>query len=712
MKFEWHRGFWVILFAVIIILAGVSKATTITRLNDLGEWYLHTENDTTLSQYRQWSITPPNNQTNITLEINKSGEYQIGQWISPYILSTSTTIQFEKLHNWMSKIWAKGENATLFFKLYTYSNEKEELIFTSCQSYELGNATDFKRQQWQCRDDNPHTINTNERLVVKLFINASVANKYTIGIDGTKTPSSITDPTEDRYFDWNNWTVNGLAAHKHITTKDSSLQYTKLISNAGIRVMYSAMRAWVLHSDGSTTEIGTAGTYKAVMSDTPTINKRMISATWTYPTTAVVATDAIKVNVYNRLIDSSFSESDLGQTFVTEQLGASSLDTNTVGLYQNIAYTSPNYAHLFWYGWYYFYGEYFENGGVTGWKWTPAPPAYSPNPSLDIGDPFYCSIPPFIPSAQSIPIFCMPKNNQTGQPLTGLTVTCKAWTSPIFGAQAQAASSATELPNGKYNWTFQIGNQAANTCYIINCSTTISAITNEFAGIVCVSQSFTTSCASTAEVNAVGANVTAFNQSTNNTLNNLANNVTQLTIMQQSANNNLTNFNSSTNGTLNALANNMSIFNTSTNATLSALDINGIAVNLTNMNDTIIAIRANISSLANISASDVWDYALREANCSNCTSGGGGATAQQVWEYSNRTLTDYNSTNGTINNTISYNYPFNLNRAQLRNISNFVWDNAPPDINQYDTLFIGVCLVVGLLIGIIISEYYRRRRRY
>lgn len=72
---------------------------------------------------------------------------------------------------------------------------------------------------------------------------------------------------------------------------------------------------------------------------------------------------------------------------------------------------------------------------------------------------------------------------------------------------------------------------------------------------------------------------------------------------------------------------------------------NDILANLGNVNSTqntnYAALQTLINSLSNLTAQQVWEYPLRDANCSNCT---GGATAQEVWEYVSRTLTDYNLT--------------------------------------------------------------------
>jgi len=199
-------------------------------------------------------------------------------------------------------------------------------------------------------------------------------------------------------------------------------------------------------------------------------------------------------------------------------------------------------------------------------------------PSLEIGDPLYCSISPIVGPGISPIILCMPKNNQTGQPLTGLTINCQVQLSTsAFSGDKQPSSAMTEQTNGMYNYTIQSGNLAANTLYTANCSTAISGINNNFGMVFYVMPDFAS-----------------------------ATNISQLITMQQSANNNQTLFNQSINNTLDNLA-------------------------------------TNISSLANLTAQQVWEYSLRDANCSNCTSGN---TYNYSYNYS------YNSTlNSSINNS-------------------------------------------------------------
>jgi len=176
---------------------------------------------------------------------------------------------------------------------------------------------------------------------------------------------------EYRYADWNSWTVNGLTGRKHITGMDSTNQWAFGILSGSIQTMYAAIRVWKRDVNGIETEIGTAGTYKAIASGTPTPTKARISGTWTYPTTAMNPTDCLRVNVYCRLENSNFTEADLAETLVTEQLGAQSLDTALLYLGIYIQLGTPNYTHLFWFGWYLLYGEYFDNFYLYNWCWTP-----------------------------------------------------------------------------------------------------------------------------------------------------------------------------------------------------------------------------------------------------------------------------------------------------------------------------------------------------
>jgi len=221
-------------------------------------------------------------------------------------------------------------------------------------------------------------------------------------------------------------------------------------------------------------------------------------------------------------------------------------------------------------------------------------PYTSRKPTLEETDPLYCSIPPLIPLT-NVQILCMPKSNVTGQPITGASVTCGAY-SQTWGV-IQTPSTATEQSNGVYNWTLFSSNLANGNCYIINCSTAISGTTNTFGGTLCVLPAYTTSCASQSDI-INSATVILGNMSSN------------FTTLNDNLYSNFTN----TNNLIIYLNNNMSSNFTYLNGRI-ALVLDNITLVLGNETE----VKNLINSLANITAEEIWEYPSRTANCLNCT---------------------------------------------------------------------------------------------
>jgi hypothetical protein len=290
------------------------------------------------------------------------------------------------------------------------------------------------------------------------------------------------------------------------------------------------------------------------------------------------------------------------------------------------------------------------------------PSAGGQKPALEETDPLYCSIPSLIPLT-NIQILCMPKSNVTGQPLTGASVTCGAY-SQTWGV-IQTSSTATEQSNGVYNWTLFSSNLANGNCYIINCSTAISGTTNTFGGTLCVLPAYTTSCASQSNIinsttvilGNMSSNFTTLNSSissnftnTNNLITSLNNNMgNNFTTLNNNLSSNFSTLNNNLNSNFTILNNNMnsnfSVLNNNLNNNFSTLNDN-LYSNFTNTNNLIIYLNNNMSSnftylngrialvldnitlvlgnetevknlinsLANITAEEIWEYTPR--NCS------------------------------------------------------------------------------------------------
>jgi len=170
---------------------------------------------------------------------------------------------------------------------------------------------------------------------------------------------------ETRYYWVDTWTVNGLLAHKLLTTKDSIDTNTTAIATGSVTV-YWGIRVFKIAADGSETEI-TSGVPVAEVSRS-SAGIGIQSATWACPLVdGLVSTDAIVVRVYIKFGSGSYN---VLYESVTEQLGAQSLDaaTWTVDYYNRWQYvTIPNFTR----GYLYTGGTTFLSG-VENFTWTPA----------------------------------------------------------------------------------------------------------------------------------------------------------------------------------------------------------------------------------------------------------------------------------------------------------------------------------------------------
>lgn len=95
-------------------------------------------------------------------------------------------------------------------------------------------------------------------------------------------------------------------------------------------------------------------------------------------------------------------------------------------------------------------------------------------------DPLHCFI-PYISTISDITISCNPRSNTTGQPLTGLTINCNLYNYNMSNLINSYVMS--EKSNGLYTLTI---NNLNYTCYFINCSTSISGVTNNVGNQLCV----------------------------------------------------------------------------------------------------------------------------------------------------------------------------------------------------------------------------------
>jgi len=172
--------------------------------------------------------------------------------------------------------------------------------------------------------------------------------------------------TETRYMVNVQWTVNGLTADKLKNVLDEGTSTGVSGYGVGSVTVTWGIRVWRRDSSGNETEI-TAGTPVAQVSRNVD-GEGIQSNTWSCPATGLNNTDAIVVRVYDRYGAGGWN---LRREFITEQLGAQSLDAATWTVYYHTRRTyDPSFD--FTTGTY-FYGDGIYYSRITGFTWTPAP---------------------------------------------------------------------------------------------------------------------------------------------------------------------------------------------------------------------------------------------------------------------------------------------------------------------------------------------------
>jgi len=174
-------------------------------------------------------------------------------------------------------------------------------------------------------------------------------------------------PTETRYFRSDQHTVNGLSAYKLLTTESAA--EASAYEYSTVSYFRWGIRVWKRASDGTETEI-TSGEPVAVVARTE-VGEGMQSNTWNCPETSLASTDAIVVRVYI-YHDGAWHEK---AEFITEQLGAQSLDaaTWTVYYYTRLTEYGAGFRGVFYWGIFTRTSPY--NSRIANFTWTEyAPP--------------------------------------------------------------------------------------------------------------------------------------------------------------------------------------------------------------------------------------------------------------------------------------------------------------------------------------------------
>jgi len=193
---------------------------------------------------------------------------------------------------------------------------------------------------------------------------------------------------DTRYFRDDEWTVNGLTAEKLTTSQSTTGQSANATkSNSYDYVVYAGIRVWKRVSGGSETEI-TSGTPVAQVSRSSN-GGGIQSATWNCPQTALTSTDAIVVRVYIKV---DVDDWVLCEDWITEQLGASQLDSATWTVYyytvRDTYSTGSSESEVYWTRIYFWWGTSTYNSRIENFSWTPAAVTKTFTDALAIADTF------------------------------------------------------------------------------------------------------------------------------------------------------------------------------------------------------------------------------------------------------------------------------------------------------------------------------------
>jgi len=164
--------------------------------------------------------------------------------------------------------------------------------------------------------------------------------------------SFVFDPT--MYFTSTSTTVNGLSARLLSTSQGTTSAY-KDITNYDYEI---GIRVWKRNSSGVETEI-TGGSPVAVAAIPA--SSGYVSGSWNCPQTSLASTDAVVVRVYASADGSTWS---LVDTWITQQLGAQSLNASTWTVYYYIYIRSSPYKVLF------YFGTSTYNSRIENFAWT------------------------------------------------------------------------------------------------------------------------------------------------------------------------------------------------------------------------------------------------------------------------------------------------------------------------------------------------------
>jgi hypothetical protein len=167
-------------------------------------------------------------------------------------------------------------------------------------------------------------------------------------------------PTETRYMRGDQQTVNGLTAYI-LGTSQSNIAKSGVKRSVGT---YYGIRVYKRSADGTETEITPNEAVAVVQS---VAQSGFLSATWDCPETSLASTDVILIRVVESATSPPF-QGIVEAEFITEQLGASKLDSATWTVYYYIYYYGRTPV-----GVYFYWGTSTYNSRIENFTWSIVP---------------------------------------------------------------------------------------------------------------------------------------------------------------------------------------------------------------------------------------------------------------------------------------------------------------------------------------------------
>ena len=177
-------------------------------------------------------------------------------------------------------------------------------------------------------------------------------------------------PVETRYMRSDQHTINGLTAYRLGAAESTSL---KEVYGSGDTQFIIGIRVYVRHEDGSEEEVTPGESVARTNVSAGADWTGTVYADWNCPQTSLQPTDAVKIDV-RCMTGASWSESAATTiaTFITEQLGASSLDASTWTVHYRIRRDRFRLYGMYFYDYYFRFGMAGDDSYIEGFSYTSA----------------------------------------------------------------------------------------------------------------------------------------------------------------------------------------------------------------------------------------------------------------------------------------------------------------------------------------------------